>query len=442
MSRVVRRVVGLHGNGARLSPRSSPRREARQGGAAQRAVASILRVQRPPEDQWILLPALFLVALGILMVFSSSALNSLATNNDPYFMGWKQALFAGCGLGAMALLSQLDYRRWRSLSTPFLFLAIGLLCAVMVLPTEQGFHRAISVGPISIHAAEVAKLALVLFLADFLSRRGHALAEPSTLVPALAAIALCFALGLIEPDLGTATVVAGVGFAVFFSAGVPLRWVVGPALVAVALGVIGISLREYQAARLVNWFDPFSDPTGDSYQTLQGLIAIAVGGPLGTGIGTSQQLGGVIIPYAWNDYIFAVVGEEFGALGTSAVIVAFLVLAVRGLRVARRAPDTFGALLATGIVVWICGQAFMNIGVVLALLPVTGVPLPLLSQGGSSLFVLMSAIGLLLSISRETMGSREIGGNDARGDRGWRNGRAPLPGIRRGPYAPAPASRR
>ena len=247
---------------------------------------------------------------------------------------------------------------------------------------------------------------------------------------------------LIEPDLGTATVVAGVGFAVFFSAGVPLRWVVGPALVAVALGVIGISLREYQAARLVNWFDPFSDPTGDSYQTLQGLIAIAVGGPLGTGIGTSQQLGGVIIPYAWNDYIFAVVGEEFGALGTSAVIVAFLVLAVRGLRVARRAPDTFGALLATGIVVWICGQAFMNIGVVLALLPVTGVPLPLLSQGGSSLFVLMSAIGLLLSISRETMGSREIGGNDARGDRGWRNGRAPLPGIRRGPYAPAPASRR
>ena len=262
------------------------------------------------------------------MVFSSSALNSLATNNDPYFMGWKQALFAGCGLGAMALLSQLDYRRWRSLSLPFLFLAIGLLCAVMVLPTEQGFHRAISVGPISIHAAEVAKLALVLFLADFLSRRGHALAEPRTLVPALAAIALCFALVLIEPDLGTATVVAGVGFAVFFSAGVPLRWVVGPALVAVALGVIGISLREYQAARLVNWFDPFSDPTGDSYQTLQGLIAIAVGGPLGTGIGTSQQLGGVIIPYAWNDYIFAVVGEEFGALGTSALIVGLGALTV------------------------------------------------------------------------------------------------------------------
>jgi cell division protein FtsW len=181
---------------------------------------------------------------------------------------------------------------------------------------------------------------------------------------------------------------------------------------------------------------------GSSYQTLQGLIAIAVGGPLGTGIGTSQQLGGVIIPYAWNDYIFAVVGQEFGALGTTTVILAFLLLAVRGLRVARRAPDTFGALLATGIVVWICGQAFMNIGVVLALLPVTGVPLPLLSQGGSSLLVLMSAIGLLLSVSRETMGSKEIGGNDARSDRGRRNGGTSLPGIRRGPYAPTATPRR
>ena len=438
MSRVVRRVAGTPLGGVRLSPRREPRTAL----SPQRVIASILRVQRPPEDQWILLPALFLVALGVLMVFSSSALNSLAATDDPYFMGWRQALFAACGLGSMALLSQWDYRRWRSLSTPFLFVALGLLCAVMFLPTEQGFHRALSVGPISIHAAEVAKLALILFLADFLSRRGHAMAEQSTLFPALLAIGLSFGLVLIEPDLGTATVIAGVGFAVFFSAGAPLRWVFGPAVVAVAIGIIGISLREYQAARLGNWLDPFSDPMGSSYQTLQGLIAIAVGGPLGTGIGTSQQLGGVIIPYAWNDYIFAVVGEEFGALGTTAVILAFLLLAVRGLRVARRAPDTFGALLATGIVVWICGQAFMNIGVVLALLPVTGVPLPLLSQGGSSLLVLMSAIGLLLSVSRETMGSKEIGGNDARSDRGRRNGGTSLPGIRRGPYAPTATPRR
>lgn len=217
MSRIVRRVAGTPIGGVRLSPQRKPRTAL----SPQRVIASILRVQRPPEDQWILLPALFLVALGVLMVFSSSALNSLAATDDPYFMGWRQALFAACGLGAMALLSQWDYRRWRSLSTPFLFVALGLLCAVMVLPTEQGLRRALTVGPISIHAAEVAKLALILFLADFLSRRGHAMAEQSTLFPALLAIGLSFGLVLIEPDLGTATVIAGVGFAVFFSAGAP-----------------------------------------------------------------------------------------------------------------------------------------------------------------------------------------------------------------------------
>jgi len=440
MSRIVRRIAGTPIGGVRLTPRREPRNVL----SPKRAVASILRMQRPPEDQWILLPSLLLVGLGVLMVLSSSAMNSLATTDDPYGMGLRQALFAAMGFGAMALLSAWDYRRWRALATPLLILSIGLLVTVLVpgVPTEQGMRRSLSVGPISIHAAEVAKISLILFLADHLAKRGHALAEPSTIYRALAAIVVCFGLVLVEPDLGTATVVAGVGFAILFSAGVPLRWVFGPALFAAAIGIIGISLRGYQAARLNNWMDPFSDPTGGSYQTLQGLIAIAVGGPLGTGIGTSQQLGGVIIPYAWNDYIFAVVGEEFGLLGTVAVILAFLLIAVRGMRVARRAPDTFGALLATGIVVWICGQAFLNIGVVLALLPVTGIPLPLLSQGGSSLFVLMSAIGLLLSVSRETMGGREIGGNDARGDRGRRYGGTHLPGIRRGPYAPTAAPRR
>jgi cell division protein FtsW len=266
--------------------------------------------------------------------------------------------------------------------------------------------------------------------------------QEGTLYPALAAIGATFFFVLIAPDLGTATVVAGIGFALFFTAGAPLRWVFGTALMAAAVSVIGISLRSYQAARLNNWMDPFSDPTGGSYQTLQGLIAIATGGIFGTGIGTSQQPGGVIIPYAWNDYIFAVVGEEFGFLGAVVVIGAFIAIALRGLRVARRAPDTFGALLATGIVVWICGQAFLNIGVVLAILPVTGIPLPLLSQGGSSLFVLMCAIGLLLSVSRETMGAQEIGGIHARGDRGRRYGGAPLSGPRRSSYAPTSTTRR
>ena len=438
MSRIVRRVAGTPIGGARLAPRRRP------GFSPRRAVASILQVKRPPEDQWILLPALFLIGLGVLMVFSSSALNSLISSDDAYSMGMRQMLFAAMGIGALAILSSVDYRRWRPYVAPLFIGSIALLIVVLLpgVPTEQGLRRSLSVGPISIHAAELGKLALVLFLAHLFANRGHLMAERETLYPALLAIGGTFLLVLVAPDLGTATVVAGIGFALFFTAGAPLRWVFGTVLMAVAISVIGISLRSYQAARLNNWLDPFSDPTGGSYQTLQGLIAIATGGFFGTGIGTSQQPGGVIIPYAWNDYIFAVVGEEFGFLGAAVVIGAFVMIAVRGLRVARRAPDTFGALLATGIVVWICGQAFLNIGVVLAILPVTGIPLPLLSQGGSSLFVLMCAIGLLLSVSRETMGVQEIGGTNARGDRGRRYGGAPLSGVRRSSYAPTSTASR
>ena len=438
MSRIVRRVAGTPLDGVRLAPRR------RSNFSPRRAVASILQVKRPPEDPWILLPALLLVGLGVLMVFSSSALNSLISTDDAYGMGMRQLLFAAMGVGALAILSSIDYRRWRPFATPVLIGSLALLVLVLIpgVPTEQGLRRSLSVGPISIHAAELAKLALILCLANFFANRGHLMAQQETLYPALAAIGVTFLLVLIAPDLGTATVVAGIGFALFFTAGAPLRWVFGTALMAAAVSVIGISSRSYQAARLNNWLDPFSDPTGGSYQTLQGLIAIATGGIFGTGIGTSQQPGGVIIPYAWNDYIFAVVGEEFGFLGAVVVIGAFIAIALRGLRVARLAPDTFGALLATGIVVWICGQAFLNIGVVLAILPVTGIPLPLLSQGGSSLFVLMCAIGLLLSVSRETMGAQEIGGINARGDRGRRYGGTPLSGPRRSSYAPTSTTRR
>jgi len=378
------------------------------------------------------------------MVFSSSALNALISTDDAYGMGMRQLLVAAMGVGALAILSSTDYRRWRPFATPALLGSIALLILVLIpgVATEQGLRRSLSVGPISVHAAEVAKLALTLFLANFFANRGHLMAHEKTLYPALAVIAGTFLFVLIAPDQGTAIVVAGIGFALFFIAGAPLRWVFGTALMAVAVSVIGISHHSYQAARLNNWLDPFSDPTGGSYQTLQGLIAIATGGILGTGIGTSQQPGGVIIPNAWNDHIFAVVGEEFGFLGAIVVIGAFIVIALRGLRVARRAPDTFGALLATGIVVWISGQAFLNIGVVLAILPVTGIPLPLLSQGGSSLFVLMCAVGLLLSVSRETMGAQKNGGIYARGDRGRRYGGTPLSGARRSTYTPTPTTRR
>ena len=393
----------------------------------------------------ILFPAVVLVGIGVLMVFSASAMNSLIKTNDAYGAGGKQLFYAIIGLAVMYFLSAADYRRWRSIAPLAMIASIALLIAVMIpgVPTEAGLRRSLSVGPISIHAAEAAKFSLILFLADFLARRGNEIGKTfETMLSPLLAIALSVVLVLAEPDLGTASILGLIGFSLLFVAGVPLRWVLAPGLAAAGLAVILMLANGYQAARLGGFSDPFSDPTGSTYQTLQGLIAMAVGGPLGSGPGSSQQLGGINIPYAWNDYIFAVIGEEAGLLGMLTVIASFLAIALRGLRTARRAPDTYGALLATGIVVWISGQAFVNIAVVLALLPVTGVPLPLVSQGGSSLIVLMAAIGLLLSVSRETMDPSQAGGSDARANRGWRNGGTSLPGVRRSSYgSPTPYRR-
>jgi len=345
----------------------------------------------------------------------------------------------------MYIFSAADYRRWRSFAPLAMIASIALLIAVLIpgVPTEAGLRRSLSVGPISIHAAEAAKFSLIIFLADFLARRGHEIGKTfETMLSPLLAIGLSVILVLVEPDLGTASILGLIGFSLLFVAGVPLRWVLVPGFGVAAAAIALMFVNGYQAARLGGFSDPFSDPTGSTYQTLQGLIAMAVGGPLGSGLGSSQQLGGINIPYAWNDYIFAVIGEEAGLLGMLIVIAAFLAIALRGLRTARRAPDTYGALLATGIVVWISGQAFVNIAVVLALLPVTGVPLPLVSQGGSSLIVLMAAIGLLLSVSRETMDPSQAGGSDARANRGWRNGGTSLPRVRRSSYgSPAPLRR-
>ena len=441
MSRLVRQPGVTRTPGARPASGGAPQR----GGSARQRIASALRVERPGEDMAILFPAVVLVGIGVLMVFSASAMNSLMKSNDAYGAGGKQLVYAIIGACFMYIFSATDYRRWRSLAPFAMLTAIALLIAVLIpgVPTEAGLRRSLSVGPISIHAAEAAKFALILFLADLLARRGHEIGKTfETMLAPLLAIGLSVLLVLVEPDLGTASILGLIGFSLLFVAGVPLRWVLAPGIGAAAVAIALMFTNGYQAARLGGFSDPFSDPTGSTYQTLQGLIAMAVGGPLGSGLGSSQQLGGINVPYAWNDYIFAVIGEEAGLLGMLIVITCFMAIALRGLRTARRAPDTYGALIATGIVVWISGQAFVNIAVVLALMPVTGVPLPLVSQGGSSLIVLMAAIGLLLSVSRETMDPSQAGGSDARAHRGWRNGGASLPSVRRSSYgSPTPYRR-
>ena len=204
--------------------------------------------------------------------------------------------------------------------------------------------------------------------------------------------------------------------------------------VAGLVAVIAVGLETYQMTRIRSWLDPWSDPLGTGFHTIQGLLALGLGGILGAGLGESRLAGGLFLPNASNDYIFAIIGEEFGLIGGAVVIVLFVGLAYSGIRVALAAPDTFGALLAAGITAWLCIQAFINIGVVVALIPVTGITLPFISAGGSSLTISLAAVGVLLSISRETV---ERGTwNDAAADRRGRDGRAYLPGPRRGAFAP------
>jgi cell division protein FtsW len=233
-----------------------------------------------------------------------------------------------------------------------------------------------------------------------------------------------------EPDLGTSAVVAGAALVLFFAAGANLVMLVSIVPVALAAAAYVISTNAYQRARIIGFIDPWSDPRGLGFHTIQGLLALGLGGVLGSGLGSSVQVSGLYLPNAWNDFIFAIIGEELGFAGGLLVIVLFLIVAYRGLRVALGAPDTFGGLLAAGITVFIALQAFVNIGVVVSLLPVTGITLPFVSAGGSSLTVSLAAVGILLSISRESAPRRNW--VHARADRGGRDRgtRVPRPGRR------------
>jgi cell division protein FtsW len=219
-------------------------------------------------------------------------------------------------------------------------------------------------------------------------------------------------------------------FTMFFVAGANL-FHLATMFSSAAVAMIVVGLRGYQLDRIRVWQNPWLDPLGEGFHTVQGLLALAVGGILGTGLGTSK----IFVPNAFNDFIFAEVGQEFGLIGSVAVIGLFLMLAYSGVRVALAAPDTFGALLAAGITAWLCLQAFLNIGVVVALLPITGITLPFISAGGSSLIISFAAVGILLSISRETVESGTWN-DDATADRGRRDGRTHLPGTRRRAIAP------
>ena len=421
-----------------------PRREDAPARGADRATVNrtpvksrpgALRRERHQADYVILVVVVALTAIGILMVYSSSALKGyLSQDADTFATVGPQIQWAILGFVAMALMMRVDYRYLRLVSVPFYLFAIVLLVLVFVPQLNiviGGSARWLKLGPLpAVHPAEIAKLALVIYLAHWFAKRGQRVhGFWAGTVPFLVILAPVAALVFKEPDLGTTMVITLTAFTMFFVAGANLMHLVVMGG-GVAMAMITVGLQGYQLQRIRVWQNPWLDRLGEGFHTVQGLLALGIGGLLGTGLGESR----VFVPNAFNDFIFAEVGQEFGMIGAIVVITLFLLLAYSGVRIALAAPDTFGALLAAGITAWLCLQAFINIGVVVALLPITGITLPFISAGGSSLIISFAAVGILLSISRETV-EKGTWNDDAIADRGRRDGRTHLPGTRRRPVA-------
>ncbi len=414
-----------------------PRADVRLTRQPAKQKTTALKRERHQADYTILVTVITLVAIGILMVYSSSAMKGYLEDDDTLAIVGPQIGWAALGLVAMAVMMRVDYRYLRLISVPAYIVAVALLILVFVPSLNivvGGSARWLKIGPLpALHPAEMAKLALVIYLAHWFAKRGTKISGFwSGTVPFLVIVGPVVALVFKEPDLGTTMVIGLTSLTMFYLAGANLAHLAAMGMLALSAIVVA-GLRGYQIERIQAWLNPWADPMGKGFHTIQGLLALGLGGLLGAGLGESRLAGGLFLPNASNDYIFAIVGEEFGLIGAGVVILLFVVLAYAGVRTALAAPDTFGALLAAGITAWLCIQAFINIGVVVALIPVTGITLPFVSAGGSSLTISLAAVGILLSISRETV---ERGTwNDASADRGRRHGRAHLPRAGRGPVA-------
>ena len=360
-----------------------------------------------------------LVAFGLVMVYSATSASATIGNGDPMSFLKRQAVYAFIGVVLMAVASRFDYHRLRYLSPPLLLVSFVLCAAVLVVgPSINGAHRWFVLGPASFQPSELAKLSLCLFAAVYLARR-RAPRTLSELVKPLGLLTVAFCgLIVIEPDLGTTITIGGMMLAILLVAGVPIRLLVVASFLALGLGLLAIYMEPYRRARIFSFLDPWSDAQGAGFQIVQATIGIGSGGVTGAGLG--EGVGKIsYLPEAHTDMIFAVIGEELGLIGAALVIGAFALLAVTGFRIAMRCQDPFGKLLAAGITALVCGQAAINLAAALGIAPLTGIPLPFVSYGGSSLVVLLAATGILLNIA---VNGRVVGASVR--DRGGRDSRA------------------
>ncbi len=359
--------------------------------------------QRQDPDYALILVTLLLLGLGLVMVFSASYIIAEETRGDPYFFLRRQAAWVALGIIGMFVMSRVQYWKLRQLSLFLLLLNFVLLILVFTgLGTDLGTEarRWIGIGSFTLQPAEFSKLAFIIFTAAYMSSRSvriHKFWSSSFIPLALALIAFIFIFQ--QPDLGTALViVAGIGIIILL-AGMPLKHALILSMVSLPLLALATIKEEYRIRRLMSFINPWADPGDSGYQIIQSLYALGPGHIFGVGLGRSRQKL-YYLPEPQNDFIFAVIGEELGFVGAVVVLLLFFIFIWRGLKIALMAPDTFGSLLAAGITVMIAVQALVNIAVVTGSVPVTGINLPFISAGGSSVFFTLIGVGILLNISR------------------------------------------
>ncbi len=359
--------------------------------------------RRRPPDYSILTTVVTILVLGLFMVFSASYYEAAQDYGDPYYFLKRQLVWAIIGLLALFLAMNLDYWRLAQWAKPIMIGSVLLLVLVAIPGVGVVSHNArrwLGFGPIQFQPSEVAKLALVIFLAWFFNAEKHrARRLLRGVVPFLGLIGLVCGLVMLQPDLGTAIALAGTGFVMLFVAGGAFSH-----LVVIGLAGIGAILAlafssEYRRQRIFSFLDPWKDPLGTGYHIIQGLYALGSGGLFGVGFTQSRQKY-FYLPERHTDFIFAIIGEELGFVGALTVLVLFALFAWRGYRVALTAPDTLASLLATGVTTMVILQAVINIGVVTSTMPITGITLPFVSFGGSSLVLSLAGVGILLNISR------------------------------------------
>lgn len=355
-----------------------------------------------------------LAIFGTAMVYSASAMIALRESQSQFTYFYKQFAFTLIGLGVMFAASKIDYRRYQNEYVVYGFLAVTvvLLIAVFGFPSINGARRWIRFGGVSFQPSEMAKVALPIFLAYFLTKNENSVGDlKSTVIPCISALVLLAGIIFLEPDLGTAIVLCAIFSAVYFAAGAKLLHIASVAAAMALLGIGAILIAPWRVERMMAFLDPFAHSDDAGYQVVQSLYAIGSGGIIGEGFAKGQAKL-FYLPYPYSDFIFSVVGEEFGLVGTLAVLIAFALLLWRGTRAALMAPDRFGMLLGIGIITGIIVQALFNISVVISILPAKGIPLPFISYGGSSVLVTLFAVGILLNISQYAGQSRPAESNE------------------------------